>query len=85
MSEKKNKKTSPTLRHANEFEKLTPHQHALKRPDMWLGSMESVSRKCRTFSASTKRFGEIKTKVPFATEKVFVEVLNNAGDGILIA
>ncbi|KAG8741551.1 DNA topoisomerase 2 [Ceratobasidium sp. 414] len=62
------------------YEKLTQLQHILKRPDTYIGSIESITQKMWTFDAETKRM--VYRDVTFVPGlfKIVDEILVNAAD-----
>ncbi|KAG9100840.1 DNA topoisomerase 2 [Ceratobasidium sp. UAMH 11750] len=62
------------------YEKLTQLQHILKRPDTYIGSIESITQKMWTFDAESKRM--VYRDVTFVPGlfKIVDEILVNAAD-----
>ncbi|KAH9256098.1 hypothetical protein BASA81_005874 [Batrachochytrium salamandrivorans] len=61
------------------FEKLTPREHVLKRPDTYVGSTESVTQSMWVLNESNGMEERTITFVP-ALYKIFDEILVNAAD-----
>ncbi|KAF8760768.1 DNA topoisomerase 2 [Rhizoctonia solani] len=62
------------------YEKLTQLEHILKRPDTYIGSIESISQKMWTFDEETKRMVFREVKFVPGLFKIVDEILVNAAD-----
>ncbi|CAE6454249.1 unnamed protein product [Rhizoctonia solani] len=62
------------------YEKLTQLEHILKRPDTYIGSIESISQKMWTFDEETKRMVFREVRFVPGLFKIVDEILVNAAD-----
>ncbi|CAE6368969.1 unnamed protein product [Rhizoctonia solani] len=62
------------------YEKLTQLEHILKRPDTYIGSIESISQKMWTFDEETKRMVFRDVRFVPGLFKIVDEILVNAAD-----
>lgn len=73
-----------TIASARDFDKLTPVEHVLRRPDMYVGSTEPETRRAvPVFNPFTGSMERRDVAVSDALLKVFQEVLANAADNKL--
>lgn len=63
------------------FEKLTQHEHVLKRPDTYIGSKVCLDREDYVFENNTIQFKNIKG-ANIGLERLFIEILTNAIDNV---
>lgn len=90
------KRSSGRERTGADFKRLDPREHVLERPGMWIDSTESVERTVLCWNGTEQpedgleegaapryTLYERKTLLPYAVEKLIIEVVNNAGDSII--
>jgi len=62
------------------YQKLTPHQHILQRPDTYVGAIESVVSDMWVFDEASSRMTQRKVTYVPGLYKIFDEILVNAAD-----
>lgn len=62
------------------YTKLTPIEHILKRPDSYIGSVETITQALWTYDAQTKRMAYREVKYVPGFCKIVDEILVNAAD-----
>ncbi len=75
-SAKKGKKGGAT----DQYQKLTPHEHILKRPDTYIGSVERTTEQMWVFNSETEMMENRKVSFVPGLYKIFDEILVNAAD-----
>ena len=67
---------------ANDYKKLSLRDQIFLIPDTYLGSDEQVERPAELLDLETIKLKEAEIKLPVAIERIFIEVLSNAGDNV---
>lgn len=69
-----------TTRNVEDYQEKTEIEHILDRPDMYIGSTEFEPRDMLLLNLSEKKLYRSEVSVPQGVERLFLEILSNAGD-----
>ena len=69
-----------TTRAAADYQEKDEIEHILDRPDMYIGSTEFEERDELLLNINDKKLYQANIKVPQGVERLFLEILSNAGD-----
>lgn len=69
-----------TSRKVTDYGGLSDINHVYKRPDTYIGSTKSLKRKVFAMDTDNMKLKEIETTLPQGVERLFLEILSNAGD-----
>lgn len=64
------------------YKKLTHREHIYLRPGMYIGSDERVPMDVWLYDIPNKFMNKVRIDVPEAIERLFLEILSNAGDNV---
>lgn len=64
------------------YKVMTQIEHVLNRPDMYISSTEKSPREERIYLPSDKKFTTGVINVPYGLERLFLEIISNAGDNV---
>ena len=78
--EKKPKRSGAAKSIEEQYQKLTPLEHVLKRPDTYIGSVEKIDQEMWTLSDDMERFEQRKIVYVPGLYKIFDEIIVNAAD-----
>lgn len=69
-----------TNRTAEDYQEKNEFEHILDRPDMYIGSVEAEPRDEMLLNLADKKLFYSTITVPQAVERLFLEIISNAGD-----
>lgn len=69
-------------KNATDFKRYSEHERVWIRPDIYMGSCEMIPRMCAVFNFELHKIQYQEITVPKALERLFLEILTNASDGI---
>lgn len=69
-----------TERTEDDYGDLTPHQHILVKPDMYIGSLSRNIREEYVMDLETKKLVVEEVDIPEGMLRLYLEIISNAGD-----
>lgn len=72
--------SATSVSETEKYQKLTPHEHILRRPDTYIGSTQPVTEYMWVFDTDTQRLVQRSTTYVPGLYKIFDEILVNAAD-----